>query len=417
MQIRASESRYCKTGGTDPVRTAALVLAFTSGMFSLSACKSRSFSESTGQYTAANVKAPRAFSCATPREKGLVLLESGDAGPATVTYQWTNDERVLTPEGRAAWLDKSFADARNTPHAESANALGDGLYLASNPVTTAGAGRILVVVPLKPGCTFAFAPTTDWEQDPAARAALESSATGVVYDFEADEKAIIVRDAAAIDAAGIKVIDTRAHEGEPIESITPKKFVGQAAWMDAAKHYGATYSFLASGFSGGSEGAALRDAKGNLTEKGYALALRAELESGGASRESALDTLIAGAPTSLSYPVCSRRDERFPYRGSKYHACISALFESVAVHVASDLSSSMGDSPVEVEEAHRVLTALGYGPLLPAITEAQTPFYKNFFSNWKGVRGKAQAAGALIEASLLFGTAGATRSLEDWTGR
>jgi hypothetical protein len=312
-------------------------------------------------------------------------------------------------------MARKFDAARDVPLAESGNAFGEGLYLASHPISTAGLGRILVVVPLVTGCVFARADDVDWERSAATRSALESAQAGVVYPFDAGERAVVVRGPEAIERGGIRVVDTRAREGEPLESFATRRFAEATPWTEAASALGAAYSFAAASLvKDPTTGAPLLDPSGALTSEGYAIALHAELTSGGDRREKALDALISAAPTRLDFPVCARREERFPYRGSKYHECVGALFESVAVHVAPSLSSSEGESPIGVEEAHAVLGALGYGPLLPAITSAQKPFYTEFFARWKAVNGKMPAAEALVKGSLLFGRTTDSTSLEDW---
>jgi hypothetical protein len=337
--------------------------------------------------------------------------------PAKTTfgYHWTNDESVLTPSGLSAWLETKFDSARTTSLEQSGNSMGEGVYLASNPVSTAGFGRILIIVPLKPNCVYAVAPDADWEKSKATRSAIESKNAGVLYPFDVDEKAVLLRDSSAFDIAQVRTVDTRVREGEFIESYTAKKFTDSSPWTEAARYYGAEFVFSASALAQkGTTRAPLLDSKKALTNAGYSVALQAELTSGGEKREKILDALIDGAPTQLDFPVCSRREVRFPFRGSKYRECLGALSESVSVHVAPSLATSMGESPIGKEEAFKLLSALGYKDILPPVTESQKTFYTSFFERWKAVRGKATAAEALVKASLLFGRGEGETGFEDW---
>ncbi|MCA2961950.1 MAG: hypothetical protein IOD12_16995 [Silvanigrellales bacterium] len=383
----------------------------------LFACRTRSTLESPKDASSVqSTSANRTYAC-TPEEAQGQALAKVMTVPAGTTfgYHWTNDERVATPSGLAEWMREKFEAARSTPLQESGNAFGEGLYLASNPISTAGLGRLLVIVPLKPGCVFAVAPDIDWENSSDTRAAIESPHAGLLYPFDAEERAVVLRDASTFDAAALRVVDSRVREGERIESYAARNFTAASPWMEAANYYGAEFAFVASEIvQDKASGAPLLDAQGKLTAEGFALALQSELTSGGSKREQALDSLIAAAPTRLDFPVCGRREERFTYRGSKYRDCVGALFESVAVHVAPSLASSMGESPMGVEEAQKVLGALGYADVLPASTEAQKVFYSQFFERWKAVRGKATAAEALVKASLLFGRDEAVQVFEDW---
>lgn len=393
---------------------------------SLSACRTRNFappsspSEGTNTESAAPSKATaasqRLFTCkptapqTTPPAKVMRAPEGKTFG-----YHWTNDERVTTPSGLAEWMNEKFEAARLTPLEESGNAFGEGLYLASNPISTAGLGRILVIVPLTPGCAYAVATDVDWEQSASTRAAIESQHAGLLYPFDAQERAVVLRDASTFDAGAVRVVDTRVREGERLETYAARTFASASPWTEAASYYGAEFAFAASQMvEDKATGAPFFDAKGALTAEGFALALQSELTSGGTKREQALDALIDAAPTRLDFPICGRREERFTFRGSKHRDCLGALFESIAVHVAPSLATSMGESPMSVYEAHNVLSALGYADVLPPNTEAQKPFYTQFFERWKAVQGKANAAEALVKASLLYGRDENVVALEDW---
>lgn len=193
--------------------------------------------------------------------------------------------------------------------------MGPGLYVASDIVTSMPYGTTLLILPIKPHCEFAKIDGSYFDDDKEFGAKLlNSSVTGIVYDFSEKQSAIVLRGTDAIDLAGVDYVDTAVHTGKRLAELPAFVENSRSTWKDVLRHYGALMQpFVFGGLQD--------DPLGGRSLEDFALhsGFVSEVLSLAVARNSGLLSKIDSNKS--RFPLCSDSSRRMKIRGTDLFAC------------------------------------------------------------------------------------------------
>ena len=258
----------------------------------LFACKNRNYNANNMSHN----PMPSQFSChATENIKKIK-----PTGKKTAVFHYTNNSEVLTAEGFKKYVAEKFRRSATIELKKSTNAFGEGLYLAADPVTSSGYGKILVSFELNNSCDYGYSDSSFWHSDKDAPALIQSSAAGIVYDFGTPGRAIVLRTEEAIDWNTVRIFDLRNEGGQKLSDLDIFPSQPQNTWKDAMQHYRGFYNIgLAKNFSqlSSSTGGFFKPDH-TLTDAGLFFALISDFEFG------TLEKKLNAPDATKNYPHC-----------------------------------------------------------------------------------------------------------------